>query len=100
MKEKNPIEQLLDENNVENIVLYDSEDNELEFEQIAIIPLERTGLVYAILVPVKPMEGVEEGEGVLFSIDEESGMIELVRDEKIIDEVFEVYEKLHNEGNN
>ena len=99
MKAKNPIEQILDENNLENIILYDAENKPIEFEQVALIPLERTGLLYAILIPITPMQGVEEGEGVLFALDEEKGDLDIVRDEETIDEVLSIYQKLIEEGN-
>ena len=87
MVAKDPIKQILDENNTENIVLYDAENKPIEFEQVALIPLESTGLLYAILIPVTPMQGVGEGEGVLFALDEEKGDLDIVRDDKIIDDI-------------
>lgn len=39
-----PIEMLLDENCSENIVLYGENGKPMEFEQIALIPLEETGV--------------------------------------------------------
>ena len=98
MQAKDPIKQILDENNTENIVLYYAENKPIEFEQVALIPLESTGALYAILIPVTPMQGVQEGEGVLFVVDEEKGDLDIVRDEKIIDEVITVYQKLLEEG--
>ena len=94
---KNPVEQILDENNIENIVLYDAQEKPIEFEQIAVIPLDNDKL-YAILIPVTPMQGVEEGEGVLFEIDEEANDLSVVNDAKIIDQVLEKYQKLVEEG--
>lgn len=94
MKIKNPIEQILDENNIENVILYDEDGKLLEFEQVAVIPLERTGLLYAIMIPVTPMQGVGEGEGVLFAIDELEGNIDIERDDTIIDEVLSIYQTL------
>jgi len=98
MKEVNVIEQILDENNNENVVMYDDQNNPIEFEQVAVIPLEEDNNLYAILVPVTPMEGVNEGEGVLFVIDEEFNSIEIVSDDAIIDKVLTIYEKLVEEG--
>ncbi len=98
MTAKNPIEQILDENNTENIILYDEQNKPIEFEQIAVIPLERTGNLYAIMIPVTPMQGVNEGEGVLFVIDEIKNEIEIERDDKIIDEVFTIYKTLIEDG--
>lgn len=95
---KNPIEQILDENNMDNIVLYDADNKPIEFEQVAVIPLERTEKLYAIMIPVTPMQGVGEGEGVLFVIDELKGTIDIERDDAIIDEVLTIYQKLIEEG--
>ena len=98
MKIKNPIEQILDEKNMDNVVLYDADNKPIEFEQVAVIPLERTGLLYAIMIPVTPMQGVNEGEGVLFAIDELKGTIDIERDDAIIDEVLTIYQTLIGEG--
>ena len=95
---KNPIEQILDEKNMDNVILYDAENKPIEFEQVAVIPLERTGLLYAIMIPVTPMGGVSEGEGVLFVIDEIKGSIDIERDDAIIDEVLSIYQTLIGEG--
>jgi len=98
MQAKDPVSQILDENNLDNIVLYDAENKPIEFEQVALIPLEKTNKLYAILIPVTAMQGVEEGEGVLFELDEETRDLEIVRDDKIIDEVLSIYQKLIEEG--
>lgn len=98
MTAKNPIEQILDEKNLDNIILYDADNKPIEFEQVALIPLERTGLLYAILIPITPMQGVGEGEGVLFVIDEATGSMEIERDDKTIDEVLNIYQTLIDEG--
>lgn len=98
MQIRNPIDQILDENNMENVVLYDEEQKPIEFEQVAVIPLERTAKLYAIMLPVTPMQGVNEGEGVLFVIDEINDTIEIERDDAIIDEVLSIYQTLIGEG--
>lgn len=95
---KNPIEQILDENNTENIVLFDDQQNPITFEQVALIPLDRTNALYAILIPITPMQGVNEGEGVLFEVDEQKQSLEVVSDQSIIDDVLEVYQALLDEG--
>ena len=98
MSAKDPIAQILDENNTENIVLYDAEHKPIEFEQVAVIPLDRTNKLYAILIPVTPMQGVNEGEGVLFELDEVKRDVEVVHDDSIIDEVLSIYQKLIEDG--
>ncbi len=100
--EKNAIERLLDENDLGTIVLFDENDKEVEFEQIAIIPYEDE--VYAILKPVKEMEGVAEDEAIVFLLDadeESDDVLSVVEDDAIIDAVFDAYYKLLDEdGNN
>lgn len=91
---KDPIEQILEENNNENVIFYDAENKPIEFEQVALIPLERTGLLYAILIPVTPMQGVNPGEGVVFVIDEEKHDVEIERDDATIDEILTIYKTL------
>jgi len=98
MTVKDPINQILDETNTENIVLYDAQNKPIEFEQVALIPLDKTNKLYAILIPVTPMQGVNEGEGVLFELDEEKHDLSVVNNDKIIDEVLTIYQKLIEDG--
>ena len=98
MKKLNAVEQILDEKNTDNVVLYDEDKNPIEFEQVALIPLEKTGKLYAILIPVQPMQGVNAGEGVLFVVDEEKMDVSIERDDAIIDAVLKVYQDLIDAG--
>lgn len=94
---KNPIDQLFDEENSENIVLYNDQNEGVEFEQIAIAPWR--GKVYAILRPVMEIPGVADDEAIVFLIDEENETLSIVDNEEVIDGVFEVYyEMLREEG--
>lgn len=92
----NAIDALFDETNTDNIVLYNENDEAVEFEQIAITPSKETGAIYAILKPVQEIEGVNDDEAFVFEVmeDEEGGLIKLVQDEKIINEVFAEYNEL------
>ncbi len=92
MEEMTMIEKLLSEENDDNIIMYDEEDNELEFEQVAIIPMGET--LYAILAPVTPMEGVGENEALVFLINEADETLDIVVDEELGTAVFEEYYKL------
>lgn len=87
----NPIDMLLDENNTDPIVLYNENNEEISFEQIALIPLDEQ--VYAILKPLGDFEGVGEDEALVFTIAEDDGEDVLVVEdrEEIIDAVFEEY---------
>ena len=93
-KELSTIEKILAEDNEDNIVLYDEDDNATEFEQVAVIPLNDE--IYVILVPVTPIEGVGEDEGIVFVIEEgEDGeVLTVVDDDAVADEVFEIYNGL------
>ncbi|MGN0798653.1 MAG: DUF1292 domain-containing protein [Christensenellales bacterium] len=101
---KSPIDCLFDEENTDPITLYNEKGEEVLFEQIAIIPLEER--IFAILKPMKQLEGVGEDEALAFEIveteeDAETGehseYLELVGDIDVIDKVFEVYNKLMDE---
>lgn len=100
MKEElSQIEMLLDENNTENIVLYDENNKETVFEQVAIIPLDDK--IYAILKPVTEISGINDDEALVFMIEEldDEEVLVVVDDEEIVDEVFnEYYELLKEEG--
>ena len=94
----NPIDMLFDPDNKDNIVLYNEKDEPVEFEQIALIPLNDR--VYAILTPVKKVEGIADDEAFAFEIieDEENGdSLALVEDDVVIDSVFAEYNKLYEE---
>lgn len=93
------IDMLFDENNDSNIVLYNDLNQPVEFEQIALIPLE--GTVYAILKPVNAMAGMAEDEALVFFIDEIGGedCLLVEEDDHTIDRVFAAYyELLKNSG--
>ena len=91
------IDQIFDPNNCDPIILYNENNEEVVFEQIAVIPLN--GEVYVIVKPVNPMEGVAENEALVFAIVEEDGEDVLVVEERteIIDEVFAQYYEMLEE---
>ena len=92
-----PIDKLLSEDNTDTIVLYNENNEPVEFEQIAVIPLQ--GVVYVILRPVAEMDGIAEDEALVFAIEEvdDEECICVVDDNDIIDEVFAEYYKLLGE---
>ena len=96
-KEVDAIEQLLDETNEDNVILYDENDNPNEFEQIAIIPLDNS--VYAILKPAFQIEGVADDEVFIFEIvaDESGDMLSIVTEEKVVNAVMQNYYDLIEE---
>lgn len=97
---KNPIDCLFDEDNNDPIFLFNEKGEKVEFEQIALIPIEER--IFAILKPVEKIEGIGEDEALVFEVvegeeDEEDDYLNLVSDVEIIDKVFDVYNKLIDE---
>lgn len=100
VKKINPIDILFDEDNYENIVLYNEKNEPVEFEQIALIP--HNDNFFAILQPVQKFEGINEDEAFAFEIikDEEHGdSLQLVEDDALIDTIFDEYKKMYNAKN-
>ena len=92
-----PIDMLLDENNTDNIKLYNEENQEVEFEQIALVPIEEK--TYAILKPAQTMDGIGEDEALVFVIDEidDEECLVIVEEDEVVDKVFEEYYKMLKE---
>lgn len=93
------IDILYDEENSDNITLYDEAGNPVEFEQIALIPLEE--LSYVILRPLDGSAvGIAEDEAIVFAVreDAEDAQLEVVQDDDIIDAVFAEYYRLLEES--
>ena len=92
--ERSLAEKLLDPECDDDITLYDEDDNEIVFGQVAVIPMD--GSLYAILTPVTPVEGVEEGAGIVFVLEEidDEEALSVVSDEATVDRVFDEYEAL------
>jgi len=77
---------LLDEDNDENVFLFDEKGKEIECEQIATIVHENQ--IYAILRPLD----AEEDEAVVFLIDpEDEESINVVEDDALAEKILEVY---------
>lgn len=96
------IDILMDEE-ISEITLVDENGNDVRFYNEAVIPYTVDGdpRIYTILEPIDKVEGVEEGEGLVFRVytqelDGEDD-IEIEDDEKIIEAVFEEYNKLFEE---
>ena len=93
------IDKILDENNNDPIVLYDENNKETKFDQVAVIPLYEK--VYVILKPLTKIVGLADDEALVFVIEEidDEDCLVIVDDMKLVDEVFkEYYELLKQEG--
>ena len=98
-REISAIEKIFDENNTDPIVLYDENNKETKFEQVAVIPLYEK--VYVILKPLSKITGVNDDEALVFVIEEidDEDCLVICDDMKVIDEVFkEYYILLKEEG--
>lgn len=98
--EKSIIDCLFDENNNDDIILMNERNERITFHQIAVIPMDK--MTYVILEPATKMEGVNEGEGLVFEINEDENGNErlmLCTDEKMIDQVFDVYNEMVDDAN-
>ena len=96
-EEKSVFDKILDPEDNTNIILDGDNDEEVEFEQYAVIPYNDK--VYAILRPVKKMKDLDEDTGLVFELEEsEEGeeILNIVEDNQIIDAVFDIYENLED----
>ena len=93
-----PIDMLLDEDNTDNIVLYNESNQPVEFEQIALVPIDDK--VYVILKPVNGITELAEDEALVFAIDEveDQDCLMLVDQEEVIDRVFAIYYEMLEEA--
>lgn len=90
----NLTDQLFDENNRDNIILYSETGEAVEFEQIAVIPMY--GKEYVILKPAAQMPGIGEDEALVFSVETVDGeeCLVITEDDDVIDQVFAEYYRL------
>lgn len=100
-EEVSPIDCLFDENNTDPIVLYNEKGEPVDFEQVALVPLDER--IFVILKPIKPMEGIGEDEALVFEVlenEDEEDFLALVVEVDIIDRVFKVYDGLVDGASN
>ncbi|MDE6276296.1 MAG: hypothetical protein K2M75_07185 [Clostridia bacterium] len=98
MRYKNAIEQLLDEANDETVYLKSDTDGSIQaFEQMALIAYDKK--LYAILVRKEDYDsGNLDNAGLVFEVDEKRQKLDEVTDDNIIFEVFDLYDKMFEEG--
>ena len=94
------LEVLLDEKNTAPIFMLDEKGNQIEFEQVAVIPYGEDDL-YCILKPITKIEGINDDEAVVFLVteDENGESILKVEDrEEVAISVFDQYYNLIEEA--
>lgn len=94
----NPVEQIFDPENVDNIVLYDDCGEPAEFEQIAVIPMDEE--IYVILRPIVPLGNMPPDAALVFFIEEQEDddILVVCEDNDIIRRVFDEYYKMLEEA--
>lgn len=100
-EEKSLIDILLDPDSSDLIVFRDEDDQEVSFEQVAVIPLDE-GL-YVILKPINEIERVAGDEALVFRLDiddEDNPELSIERNIEVAEQVFEKYYQLVDEANN
>ena len=93
------VDLLLDEANQDPISLFDENDKEIKFEQVAIIPEDEK--IYAILKPIDEMEGVNDDEAIVFVVeydDDGNSYLAVETNEEIAIKVFDKYYQLLDEA--
>ncbi|MDR0831582.1 MAG: DUF1292 domain-containing protein [Bacillales bacterium] len=97
MKEEiNTIEQILDDENNDNIFLYNENGERFELEQLAVIPFNDK--LYVILHPVTPLEDLGENDVLIFEIDEDEDELKIVTDMDLIEIIMEDFNDLLEEN--
>ncbi len=102
-EDKNLLDILFDRDNDDTIVLYDEYDQEVEFEQVAVIPYKtRKGRnIYAVLRPLTKREGLDNDKVQIFRVDEDDDgepMLCVEEDEKLRKRVYIKYLELLDKG--
>ena len=78
----------------ENVTLYDDNNEPVDFYEVACV--EYKDDYYALLEPVEEMEGLEDGDVLIFKLEEQEDGTDLfvpVEDEALLNEVFDEYMK-------
>jgi len=93
----NPLDQILDDDNMDDVVLYNAQNIPIRMEQIARLMIEEK--MYVILKPIMEEPLIGADECLVFCIDEvdEEDVLVLVTDDELLDKVFDEYEELLRE---
>ena len=97
-KTKNPINSILDSKNTDNIILYNEKGEPIEFEQIAVIPINNE--IFVILKPCDESCNELDNEAYAFEIIQKNGedILELVEDSDQIKQIFDRYDELYEKN--
>lgn len=86
---------LLDENNTAPIYMFDDKGNQLEFDQVAVIPYGEDDL-YCILKPITKIDGVKDDEAIVFLVTEDENGDSILKVEDREDVAISVFDQYYN----
>jgi len=92
---------LLDEKNTAPIYMHNDKGDQIEFDQVAVIPYGENDL-YCILKPITKVPGIKDDEAVVFKVDQDEngeGYLKVEENEEIAIAVFDQYYNLLEEAN-
>ena len=84
---------LLDENNKAPIFMRNNKGEQIEFDQVAVIPYGENDL-YCILKPITKIPGIKDDEAVVFKVEQDKngeGYLKVEENEQIAIAVFDQY---------
>ena len=86
---------LLDEKNTAPIFMFDDKGNQLEFDQVAVIPYGEDDL-YCILKPITKIPGVKDDEAIVFLVAEDENGESILKVEDREDVAISVFDQYYN----
>ena len=86
---------LLDENNTAPIYMYDDKGNQLQFDQVAVIPYGEDDL-YCILKPITKIDGVKDDEAIVFLVTEDENGESILKVEDREEVAISVFDQYYN----
>ncbi len=92
MKNANENVEIMEDDEI--VTLYDDNNEPVDFYEVACV--EYKDDYYALLEPVEEMEGLEDGDVLIFKLEEQEDGTDLfmpVEDETLLNEVFDEYLK-------
>lgn len=90
------IDILLDPDNTENIVLSTEDNEDIEFEQIAVVPYQEE--IYAVMRPLEGAFGLADDECIVFRLNAEEDSLVVEEDEEIYSNIYQIYLRLLEES--
>lgn len=97
MKNENENVEIIEDDEI--VTLYDDDNQPVDFYEVAVVEYEDD--YYALLEPVEEMEGIEEGEVLIFKLEEQEDGTDMfipVDDEELLNAVFEEYLRTAEDG--